>query len=127
MAKHVDPEKYAGISHLIALQRLVGDWLEAYLDKGDARTSKWDTVPLRRDQKKCKFRVGISRDPARTINNPDQQMPPTMSSAQSTSIAGSTGTLKQQSGLSTSPAAYTITTQGRRAADPGPVALPSSL
>ena len=73
LAKHVDPDKYAESgSRLVALQRLVGDWLEAYLDKGDARTSKWDTVPLRRDQKKCKFRAGLSRGPARTLNNPDQ-------------------------------------------------------
>ena len=54
LAKYVDPHRYANHHHLISLQKLVADWLERYLEKGDERTSNWDAAALNALQRKCR-------------------------------------------------------------------------
>lgn len=78
LARYVDAPRYAGRSGLIGLQKLVADWLERYLEKGDERTSNWD-AELTAMQRRCKLPTSSIAVSTRTHRH--LQMQRTMSTA----------------------------------------------
>lgn len=66
LAKQADAERWSATSHIIALQELAGEYLQAYLGKSARTAANWERLDLSNEALQCSSSCCLSSSPRLT-------------------------------------------------------------